>query len=199
VQKLAIALTTAALAALALTGCSTTPPDDASQGGGSSTSKPADPNAPRGFVITATVNPSQTDTGETLGVGSGEGFEYIHSGAAPKLYMTALEGDYMCQVQDHITLEDATAYANGDLSEGKDDFLKEETGEAFAVTLKDRTAKGEAHRFIAPAKGTGLLVSCFGDKGETMIVKAWEWMAGNVEVAVVSAAEEGKIAAPSAN
>lgn len=195
-KKIAIALTSAALAAFVLTGCSTTPPAD-NTNETQPTSKPADPNAPRGYVVTASSTPSQTETGDILAIGAGNGFDFIHSSAEPKLFLTSQEGKYTCQVADHMSLADAKTFVNGELSEGKDDFLKEATGEAFAVKLLDKTAQGEAHRFISPATGTGLLVSCFGDQGAPMAEKAWEWIAGNVEVAVVTAAEEGKIASPS--
>lgn len=196
-QKLAIALTTATLAVFALTGCSTTPPEDTKPGGDSSSSATVDANSPRGYVVTASSTPSQTDTGEVLAVGAGDGFDFIHAGNTPKLVLTAQAGEYVCQVQDHMSPEEATKFANGDLSEGKEDFLKEESGNAFTVTLKDSVLKGEAHRYIEPKKGTGLLVSCFGGQGISMVEKAWSWMSVNVEVAAVAAAEEGKIAGPS--
>lgn len=196
-QKLAIALTTATIAVFALTGCSTTPPEDAAQNNDSSTSATTDPNAPRGFIVTAPGTPSQTDTGEALTVGAGDGFDYIHAGVVPKLVLNAQSGGYVCQVQDNLDIDEATKFANGPLSEGQEAFLKEEDGNAFPVTLKDSIVKGEAHRFIAPKKGTGILVSCFGDQGATMIDKAWEWTSVNVKVAAVAAAEAGKIAGPS--
>lgn len=196
-HKLAIALTGATLAVLSLTGCSTTPSDDAKPSAEASPSVTVDANSPRGYIVTAPVVPGQTDTGEALAVGAGDGFEYIHSGNEPKLVLTAQAGGYVCQVKDNMNLDDATAFVNGELSAGVEDFLKEEDGNAFTVTLKDNIAKGEAHRYIAPNKGTGILVSCFGDKGATMVDTAWSWIALNMKVAAVAAAVEGKIAGPS--
>jgi hypothetical protein len=184
------------MASLALTGCSTTPPTETNETTNPPVSKPADPNAPRGYVVVGSSTQSQTETGELLSIGAGDGFDFIHAGAEPKLYITSQANKYACQIQDHMSKSDATAFANGELSAGKEGFLKEETGEAFKVSLMDAVANGESHRFVAPAKGTGLLISCFGDKGASMADEAWEWVALNVKVAAVSAAEEGKIAAP---
>lgn len=195
-RKLVVTLASVAVAALALTGCSTTPPADNVDGTNPPVSKPIDPNAPRGYVVTGAANQSQTETGDILSIGAGDGFDFIHSGAEPKLYITSQADKYSCQIQDHMNSADATKFANGELAKSEDGLLKEETGEAFKVTLLDAVSKGEAHRFVSPLKGTGLLISCFGDKGASMASEAWAWVALNVKVAAVSAAEEGKIAAP---
>lgn len=198
-RKLVILLASVAVASLALTGCSTTPPAENTDGTKPPVSKPVDPNAPRGYVVIGSSTQSQTDAGDLLSIGAGDGFDFIHSGSEPKLYITSQANKYACQIQDRMNKADATKFANGELSEGKEGLLKEETGEAFKVSLMDSLSSGEAHRFISPAKGTGLLISCFGDKGASMVDEAWEWVALNVKVAAVSAAEEGKIAAPVAS
>lgn len=190
-RKIALAATTVALAALTLTGCSTNPGQDTL----STTPTPTvNENTPRGYHITVSGTQSQTDTGSLLLVGAIDGFDFIHASESPRLSLNA-EG-FTCQVQDAMTAADASAFAKSDLSAGVEFFLKEDSGNAYPVTLRDAFGTGEAHRFAEPAKGPGLLLSCFGDQDVAMLDKAWTWIAGNIDVVAVDAANAGKIQAP---
>lgn len=196
VKRLALAVSSAAVAVLALAGCSTTPAEEPTPT--VTESATADPNAPKGFTITANGNPVATADGAVVVTGTMDGFQFFYAGTSPKLALTADGGAYNCSVQDGMDLASATAYAKGDLSAGTEAFMKEDNGNAFAVTLKDFTAAEEAHRFVQPAKGNGLLISCFGTSGATMLEAAWQWVYAHTDVITVDAASAGLIAGPSA-
>lgn len=194
VRTAVTAISIAVLAALSLTGCSTTTTPEESPSASASPSQNA--TGPKGYLLTAPGNASQTANGEAIIVGSADGIEFIHSASLPKISLNSADGAMQCQVQDNMNESSAAAFAKGALGAGVDDFMKEDTGNAFPVKLRDFITTDEAHRFIEPAKGAGLLLSCFGPESNDSLAKAWVWVAANLDVAVVDSAAAGKIADP---